>query len=481
MKHVILLVLLLTHLTSVSLGQEIEIKASRLHGLIIFTYSNSGRKNYSPYIQEYTDKSKFKSEVRKIIGDFSKIDESLARGAGYREEGLGYGDEFTVREILEIQSAYASDVEDLMLRMQRLLPIEDWRELRRILKALDPIYEKLIWTPYKNDILAAEKIYREKVASWKVNELFGQAEEFYNAEWPADLKMTVALYPIPKGARHSNAHSLSGFESVGIISGETDIAGRFGVMFHEMMHSLYEAQKFEFKQKLLGWFDLNNFDTDRPYRKGAQQYSNEIYATAVGNGWFYEKVTGAQDTYEWYNDEYVNTLAHAMYETTKDYLKKGRSIDKEYVKKLTAAFKSNFPKYHLDPEYLLQSVEISHTARHFNSADIKKAVKKNFQTVSMGISGSSNLLNRKFQFSQDEETTMTLLSLREARELKDEELANLDLPAPLKNILKEAANGIWVWTAPNGKLRMLGISQPERLEDLFKMPVQEIVSAEPEN
>jgi hypothetical protein len=474
MKHSILFLFLFFQFISISHAQEIEIKTSRMHGLLIFVYSNAGMRHYSPYIKEFTEKSIYKDEVTAAIGDFSKIEKSLYRGVDYRQEVMGYGDGFSPREILEIQSAYASDVDDLMLRVQRLMPIEDWRELRRIFKACDPIYEKLIWAPYKNDILAAQKLYQNKVNEWKVNQLFAKAEKFYNSSWPTDYKFVVTLYPIPKGSHNSNAHSLSGFESVGIIIGETDTAGRFGVIFHEMMHSLYEAQEFEFKQKLLSYFELDKKDADLAFRKGAQYYSNEIYATLLGNGWFYESVTGAKDTTEWYNDIYINTLAHSMYDLTKNYLANSKSMDQDYVRKFITEFKTNFPKYATDPDYFLQSVELTHSGHFFKSQDIKKALRENYRVNSLSINGNSNLFKEKFHVSKDEDTTFILLSMAEAKKITKKVSAQFGLPTELLKKLKNTKTGVWFWTDKQGHNRILGIADPEKLEELFKSEFLEI-------
>lgn len=272
MKNFIIFVFIVFQISIVAKSQGIEIKASRMHGLLIFVFSNADRPHYSPYLKEYTEKSEFKEQMKNILSGFSDIDRSLSRDVSYRLEGSGYGDSFSVSDLAEIQSAYADNIDDLMSRLQHTIPVEDWLKLQKILKAVEPIYEKLIWSENSKDLLAIEKVYQSKLDLWKVNHLFSNAQKFYNTTWPSDLKFHIALYPIPKGAKHSNAHSLSAFESVGIIIGEKDIEGRFGVMFHEMMHSLYSAQPFEFKEKLLSYYNLNKNDSELPFRKGAQKF-----------------------------------------------------------------------------------------------------------------------------------------------------------------------------------------------------------------
>lgn len=186
----------------------------------------------------------------------------------------------------------------------------------------------------------------------------------------------------------------------------------------------------------------------------------------LGNGWFYDSVSGHVDQFSWYNEPHIELPARGMYELTKSYLSNGKSIDEVYVQKLIAQFKMNFPNYGDDPDYIFQSVEIQHTGNSFKSTEIRNSFRSKFRTVNLGISGSSSLLKDKRRLL-DDGTTLILLSMTEAKSLLLSAKAKLDLPNNIFKIAKKANSGLWKWTDKKGHIRVLGIADIGRLDELF--------------
>ena len=60
---------------------------------------------------------------------------------------------------------------------------------------------------------------------------------------------------------------------------------RFGVIFHELCHSLFKAQPMALQKELDSWF----LSLRTPHAIFAYRYYNEALATALGNGWFTER------------------------------------------------------------------------------------------------------------------------------------------------------------------------------------------------
>ena len=115
-------------------AQRVEIKSSRLHGLLVYVFSNAGLQHYSPYLKELTDKSEYKDQVQQILSDFSVIEQSLNQAVNYRQNIRGYGDGFAPDEIFEIQSAYATDIDDLFIRLQHTMPLDDLMKFKKYFK-----------------------------------------------------------------------------------------------------------------------------------------------------------------------------------------------------------------------------------------------------------------------------------------------------------------------------------------------------------
>lgn len=81
---------------------------------------------------------------------------------------------------------------------------------------------------------------------------------------------------------------------------------------------------------------------------------NEAWATAVGNGYFREKLTGSLNCGSWYNFKYNDQMAKAMYPFIKQYLDQGKPMDKALVDKQVEVYETKFPNWIYEWENLLQ-------------------------------------------------------------------------------------------------------------------------------
>lgn len=467
MKIKIIIAGLFVFLTLNSQAQQVEIKSSRLHGLLVFVYSNMNRPHYTPYLKEITDNSEYKDQVKAILADSAGIEKNMSQGINYSDAVKGYGDGFGVDDLFEIQSAYAKDIDDLFIRLQNTLPMDEHLKFKKILKAMDPIYEKLIWSQHRSKLFDIENMYQQNAKKWNLSSLFKKTNTFYNTTWPNDLDFLITLYPIPPGAKQSNAHCLAAFESVGVIIDEKDHIGRFGVIFHEMMHSLYSAQPIEFKKELLSYYELDKKDADLPYRKGAHKFANEVFATVLGNGWFYEVVSGKKDESSWYNEKHIETVARAMFDTTKTYLDQNKKIDKEYINQYILMFKKSFPNYAEEKDYLFQEVDIFHTNKTFQTQEIRKAFRSNFRSSDLGITGSSTLFTEKLEMDKNR-TNLFILSDKEASKMTVGFRNQIDLPKKVQTQILKGKTGLWKWVDKNKNLKAIAVIKIEDLNSLFK-------------
>lgn len=78
MKHLILILLVLFSVIQIQ-AQQVEIKSSRLHGLLVFVYSNMNRPHYTPYLKKLTDNSEYKDQMR-AIGIPKEIQVQILKG-----------------------------------------------------------------------------------------------------------------------------------------------------------------------------------------------------------------------------------------------------------------------------------------------------------------------------------------------------------------------------------------------------------------
>lgn len=320
-------------------SQKVEFTANRIHALLVFVETISGTSNRPQQIKKVFDESKFNNdESKKHIENFKQLDAAFGNFFEYeglpkeRKNGVG------VRTLVTTQSAFSRDLNDFRQRILGLMKYDELSQLIGVLSYFEPIYESLIWSPNLKALNKATQEFKNKSKSWKLDEMFGKVTAFYSSSWPKDQVFRISLYPVPKEAKNSNGQSFGAFESIGFIIGE-DIEQKFGVVFHELCHSVYDAQSAEFQKKLSSWFLKSSSQFSLP----AYGLFNEAMATALGNGWAYEKAKGKSDEGEWYNDDKINGLAKAVYPKVVEYLNLNKAIDEEFVNHTINKFAEEFP------------------------------------------------------------------------------------------------------------------------------------------
>jgi hypothetical protein len=113
----------------------------------------------------------------------------------------------------------------------------------------------------------------------------------------------------------------------------------FGVLFHELAHSLYESETADFQNEWEGYFRSSKSLFAEP----AYALINEALATALGNGWAEEKL-GSLRTGKWYDDPYLDAFSRALYPEVKARVEGGRRLDKDFAQKAIAALELAVPE-----------------------------------------------------------------------------------------------------------------------------------------
>jgi hypothetical protein len=75
------------------------------------------------------------------------------------------------------------------------------------------------------------------------------------------------------------------------------------------------------------------------------QIMNEVLATALGNGYVYEKIDGKTDLNDWYANKYINLLARKIYPLVTDYIRQKKPIDKIFIDNYIQIYDDNFSSW----------------------------------------------------------------------------------------------------------------------------------------
>jgi len=357
---------------------KVEFKISKMHGFFDFLETISGQPHHSDVILKVFQDSKYNTpELEPIINDLRTSKEAMPGfyfNRYHKSRTLGSD----LETILNIQSIFSNDLNDFSSRMLGLLPISDHAKYFSAAKKLLPIYEKLIWNPSLSDL----KKYREKLLKVskkaKLDELFMLAVKFYGAEWPKEQAFVISLYPTPGTKGGTSSTSLGAAESVGVMMSDNDAEGTFGVVFHELCHSLYQAQPVDFKYQLEKMF-LSHHSIYSPH---AYDLLNEGLATVLGNGYAEKMATGKLNSHKWYNNPYIDGFAKAIYPMVEDYLQKGKTIDQVFINKSVGLLESAMPQSIYEYDNFFQWVYVLQGGGVIKRTAVRNAFYKNFRVNS---------------------------------------------------------------------------------------------------
>lgn len=382
---------------------RIEFSMNKIHSLVVFVEAISGNPQRPPALKEAFDASKFSKapEALAKIEAFKKLDKPFGKFLDY-DGPIERGNGINVRDLIVIQSGFAKDLKDLRQRTLGLLPSAELNSLIAILMYFQPVYETLIWNSNEKALAKVVDAFNANGAKWKVDGLFEKAVKFYNASWPSDQPFIVSFYPIPSTAKSSNGQSYGAFESVGVIIGDSNLEGKFGVVFHEMCHSLYAAETAEFQQKLSDLF-MNH---KSKFGRVAYTWLNESLATAIGNGWAYAKTKGKMDKSEWYHHSKIDGFAHALSSMVTSYLASDRGLDADFVNMAVAAFEKKFPSALDELETYMGEIVLVASGDFSPMADMRRELRKQFSISSLASSAPIEAPQSLKQVEHNERATL---------------------------------------------------------------------------
>lgn len=239
--------------------------------------------------------------------------------------------------LIKIAAIQSDNLQDFFDRITGVLPNEQLLQLKEVFIEADVFYDKIIFRKTKTALerrLAELKLYNDKTKY-----AFLRFKTFYGSTWPDNMPFTVAIYPIPAATGNVIATPHNNSLTLAVLTEQHDHENRMGVIMHEICHVLYEQQPLALQWKL----DSAFAEDTSLVAQYAYTYLDEALATACGNGWMVEHLAGKPNKDNWYNDEYINAYAHALYPMVKGYVENFRTIDKRFIASAISIFEQKFP------------------------------------------------------------------------------------------------------------------------------------------
>jgi hypothetical protein len=348
MKKIITLLLILV--SNFAFSQDFFVyKISKPYCVFNFMETATNGNGTSSYFRKIIeDKTKNNIEFKKLCEEYKKINLS------YNFKRFEFPNERrpsrSTFDLISNHAVNSKNLTEFKYSTIGILPIVEYQKFFKILNDAEKIYDIVIWKDYEKKIINQKnKLLKFKESNVKI---FNKFNSFYNSTWTNEIPFQIALYPIPgeKGSTTATPHGNS--LCIGVLTDETDLIGRNGVILHEMCHVLYDEQSKEFQKQLVSYFADNNSE----YSKFASVYFDEALATALGNGWAYKNINGKIDEKEWYNDTYIEGFARGIYPLVENYLNENKQIDKNFIDKSIEIFGLKFPSANADYSILLNKL-----------------------------------------------------------------------------------------------------------------------------
>jgi hypothetical protein len=449
---------------------RIHLRTSRTHGLHRFVESlgRGGGWRRSEVLRRIFEGSRHDTpRARALIAEYARLRAAhFTRGYSFDGRPAGRGEAgFDVARFFDLQSARARDLRDWAGRTSQLVPPSAHRRLFAIYAALAPAYDELIWRPSRRKLERYRRRLRRVARRARLGEMFERARTFYGGRWPDDLPLTVVLHPVPAARGRTTATIIADVAPVEALLDEEDLAGRFGVVFHEICHGLYAAQPPRLQREL-----DRHFTTHRsPYAAQAYTLINEALATALGNGWATYRASGRLDPGSWYNDPQIAGFARALYPEVRAYLAARRTIDREFVLRAVEKLRRAQPEAIRAYANLLKDLFLATDGKAVDLGEARRVVRRHFRVPSMirasplGGAGAAAALRR----TRRRAAVLLVFSPGEEGQLR--RLARAAPAAPALGPWLDrlvARRGSWVFSALDARHRpwiVLRLARPAQL------------------
>lgn len=394
----------------------VEYKISRVHGLIDFAYSLIDEPHHAPGIKEAFKRSSYgTSEVKNAIEEIRSLRPSLHASFNFNSTVPSRSDGISVDSLIVIQSLFAKNLDELSERVIGFMPLAEHKKFFASLKVLSPVYDKLIWDSSVVSLEAHKKKLDELAVKIRLDEMFKKVEFFYRGKWPEETSFVIGLYAIPllKDFQNStNSHSLASIEEHGVMVGakNDDLLGSFGVIFHELCHSVYGSQTDVFKKDFENYFVTNK----SLYKNQAYSWINEALATALGNAWAFERAGGVlSEKDSWYNEPTIDGYAKALYPMVKDYMLNGKVLDKPFVDRAVELYEKTFPQAIYSFDGLMNKANVVFHGRVFTGPKLISQFRDSFRISDMNMSAPFDAPESLEAFKDPNGTLILLMTSKE--------------------------------------------------------------------
>lgn len=345
----------------------LKFKISRPYCVFNFLEACIGATGSSDALKQYIEtNTKDDTAFHKVIEDYKSLNiEIVFQRVGFPETRPSYR---SVKDLLIIAAVQSNNLSEFKKEIVGILHSSDYSRLILLMEKADVYYERIIWKKYKN--AAIKQLHELEKYQNTANDAYVKLKRFYNSAWSNEIPFLIALTPVPGKDGGTAATPHANVLCADVLTDETNYAGRIAIVLHEICHVLYAEQSPKTQ------FDLEtNFAKNNSVFSGvAKSYFDEGLATACGNGWTYQLLTGKVDTAGWYSNPYIDGFGHALFPLVTRYLSKSRTLDSDFVSEAIQLFGQTFPKAAYD-----YGIQLNHLTMYSDEEEVslRNQIKQN--------------------------------------------------------------------------------------------------------
>ncbi|MBS2035227.1 hypothetical protein JST97_09570 [bacterium] len=258
------------------------------------------------------------------------------------------------RDVLERMAVESQDGEEFLQRTRTYLDASLQDRLRQALAYFEPAYRDSLWLSSLTRLQEQKTEIEEALESSQMIPELEKVRTLLDSRWSPQDPFEIALIPIPaRGAKGvvSFAHSIGYLQVLEMLEGD-QVNHRLGVLFHEIVHSLWHSQNPETRRRLRSAFSgLEG--------RLAWQELNEGLATALGNGLFQSKLDHKLPNHPWYADSTIDSYAAELEPIVESRIQQQRPLDEDFAREAQTAFIRCFPQAASDTRLLFRHVTSS--------------------------------------------------------------------------------------------------------------------------
>ena len=327
---------------------------------------------YSPSLYDFYNTSKFNEDknLQELIRRYKQLNYR------YKYEFSGYpkyrfmSNNRTTRDLFYILSARSETLNDFKQLSAGIIPNYQHQELFGIFRAVEPIYDELIWKKYYS--VAKERLselvkYSQQI---KLNEKLSPIVTFLNSNWPMDIPLVVSFSIVPGNKVRRIPPPQSNIIFCGLLTESVDNSSYIGKIVHEFTHRAFAEQTLRRHQQIDQWLT----DSNSPHRFMVNLMFNEVLGGAVGHKIREEYIGPHQFTY---GQSFIRDFDEAIYPLVASYMDAGKSIDKTFVEQSLDIYERTFPNAHNEYHYLLQTYYLLTDAKDYPIHQLPNLIIKN--------------------------------------------------------------------------------------------------------